>query len=234
MTAESDIYAQVIALLRSTEMGSAWLEIATQFAESDVYLAGGTLRDILLKREVDPKDFDFFLGGSSTENVLNRLGENGVIRSGPFGSPRWFPTEDANTYCDVIPIRSFFNGLWKCEDITDVLNQFDFTANAIALHLRTGVLHDPQNGRRDLAFRVMRAVRFDYPEEPISSISKLTRPAVVWFRILHYAATLGLTIEPVTLRWICRHSGFVQQLEDFVETFSPLHPKALEPIQAAR
>jgi hypothetical protein len=230
MTEEPEIYRQVIALLGRTKLGEAWLEISARFRESDVYLAGGSVRDVLLEREVAAKDFDFFLGGSSTERVFAHLAEKGVMDRGPFGSPRWFPTEDANVYCDVIPIPAFFNGLWTCRDIVDVLNQFDFTANAVAVHLRTGVVHDPQNGRRDLSCRMMRAVRFDYPAEPINS-SKLTRPAVVWFRILHYAATLDLTIEPVTLRWICRHSCFAEQLNDFVETFFPLHPNSLEPIR---
>lgn len=231
MSNEREIYRQVLALLGKTRVGSAWLEISADFGELDVYLAGGSLRDVLLKRDVGPKDFDFFLGGVGIEKVLTRLAVDGTVRSGPFGSPRWFPGEPGIAYCDVIPIEGFFNGLWKCEDIVDVLNQFDFTGNAVALHLRTGVLHDPQNGLRDLSHGVMRAIRFDYPDEPISASSNLTRPAVLWFRILHYAAALGFTIEPVTSEWIHRHSDFANQLDDFGATFFPLHSKALAAIQ---
>jgi hypothetical protein len=233
MREEREIYREVLAMLGHTKLGSAWLEISAQFDELDVYLAGGGLRNILVKRDVDPKDFDFFLGGSGIEKVLARLADTGTIRYGPFGSPRWFPADPSSVYCDVIPIRNFFNGLWRCEDILDVLNQFDFTANAVAVHLRTGVLHDPQNGRRDLTLQLMRAIRFDYPDEPISASNRLTRPAVVWFRILHYAAILGFTIEPVTHEWICRHSGFAEQLDDFVATFFPLHPAALAAVRRA-
>jgi hypothetical protein len=229
MRDEREIYRHVIALLRASTLGCAWLEISAEFSEVDVFLAGGSVRDVLLERDVDPKDMDFFLGGSGIEKVFTHLADTGTIRHGPFGSPRWFPT-GTNVHCDVIPIQGFFNGLWKCEDILDVLNQFDFTGNAVAVHLRTGVVHDPQNGRRDLALRVVRGVRFDYPEEPIGRSIKLTRPAVVWFRILHYAATLDLTIEPVTLEWIRCHSHYAEQLNDFVGFFFPLHPKALAQI----
>jgi hypothetical protein len=231
MDDEQEIYHRVMALLRSTKLGRVWLNISAQFGESEIYLAGGSLRDLLLKPDVDPKDFDFFVGGSGIEMILTVLAENGTIRNGPFGSPRWFPAEDNSVYCDVIPIRSFFNGLWRCEDILDVLNQFDFTGNAVAVHLRSGSLCDPQNGRRDLSRRVMRAVRFDYPDEPISTSTRLTRPAIVWFRILHYAAVLGFTIEPVTLAWIRQHIGFAEQLDEFVATFFPLHPEALAPLR---
>ena len=231
MTEKPEIFPKIVSLLRRSEVGNAWLEISNRFDKADVYLAGGSIRDLLLERDVSPTDFDFFLGGAAQDEILTHLAETGEMRHGPFGSPRWFPSRDANLYCDVIPIAGFFNGLWRCEDILDVLNQFDFTANAVAVHLRTGVLHDPQNGRRDCSLQVMRAVRFDYPDEPISSSIKLTRPAVVWFRILHYAAALGFTIEPVTLEWIRRHSFYASQLSDFVEAFFPLDPKALAQIE---
>lgn len=231
MTEKPEIFPQIVSLLRRSEVGSAWLQISSRFEQADVYLAGGSIRDVLLEREVSPNDFDFFLGGPAQGEILTHLAEIGEIHSGPFGSPRWFPSRGANLYCDVIPLGGFFNGLWRCEDILDVLNQFDFTANAVAVHLRTGVWHDPQNGRRDCSLQVMRAIRFDYPDEPINRSTKLTRPAVVWFRILHYAAALGFTIEPVTLEWIRRHSVYARQLDDFVETFFPLNPKALAQIE---
>jgi hypothetical protein len=231
MTEKLEIFPKIVSLLRRSEVGRAWLQISDRFDKADVYLAGGSIRDLLLERDVSPTDFDFFLGGAAQDEIFSHLAEIGTIHHGPFGSPRWVPSRDANHYCDVIPIGDFFNGLWRCEDILDVLNQFDFTANAVAVHLRTGVLHDPQNGRRDCSLRVMRAIRFDYPDEPISQSIKLTRPAVVWFRILHYAAQLGFTIEPVTLEWMRRHSFYAGQLNDFVETFFPLDPKALAQIE---
>ena len=108
-----------------------------------------------------------FLGGDSTDEILDVLESQGEMVTGPFGSPRWYPTHGTRSSWDLIPIATFWNGLWPCEDIVDVLNQFDFTGNAIAIDVRTGSVYDPQNGRRDMERRTMRAVRFDYPDEPI-------------------------------------------------------------------
>ncbi len=231
MTEASDLYQQILAVLARSKVGLAWAAVSSHLPRLDVYLAGGSVRDILLGRAADLKDFDFFLGGEGVKEAIAALAQRGVVRSGPFGSPRWFLDEEKTVYCDVIPIESFFNGLWRCEDIVDVLNQFDFTANAVAVHLGTGCLHDPQNGRRDVARRLIRAVRFDYPEEPIGPAYQLTRPAIVWFRLLHYAACLGFTIEPVTLEWVIRQRAFLKQMNDFTATFFPLHPEALAPIR---
>lgn len=118
-----------------------------------------------------------------------------------------------------MPIDRFFNGLWRCEDIVDALNQFDFTGNAIAVDLRTGAIFDPQNGRRDMARRILRGVRFDYPDEPIAPGQVLTRPVVLWFRLVYYARLLGLTIEPVTKAWLNAHRAFERWRGEYAATF---------------
>jgi hypothetical protein len=211
--------------------GSEWKALLDLHPQLDIYLAGGCVRDELMGRRTEPKDFDFFIGGSGLDESLRRLAETGQLTRNPFGSPRWYPRPDYLFYYDVIPIGRFFNGLWNCGDITDVLNQFDFTANAVAVNLRTGVFFDPQNGKRDISRRVMRAVRFDYPNEPISSQMSLTRPEIVWFRILHYAAALNLTIEPITLAWLKANENYADSAGRFAELFFPLDPawaKSLE------
>ena len=43
-------------------------------------------------------------------------------------------------------ISRFYNGLWVCQNIVDVLNQFNFTGNAIAMDLRSKEFYDPMNG----------------------------------------------------------------------------------------
>jgi hypothetical protein len=166
-----------------------------------VYLAGGVMRDVLLGNNRPVKDFDFFLGGSAIAQALDRLALAGHLVNGPFGSPRWYPQPDGSPYSDLIPIEKFQAGLWPCEDIVDVLNQFDCTINAVAIDLRTAAIYDPQNGRRDAERRVMRAVRFDRSLVAPSRIG-LAYSVTHWYRFVHYASVLGLEIEPVTLRWL--------------------------------
>src|SRR5438045_2217365 len=104
-------------------------ELLEEHADLDAYLVGGVPRDVALGRVSDPKDFDFILRGPAVGAALDAMSRAGDVRLGPFGSPRWFP-EGAEIYCDVMPVDWFFNGLWRCEDIVDALNQFDFTGNA--------------------------------------------------------------------------------------------------------
>ena len=67
--------------------------------------------------------------------------------------------------------------------------------------------------------RIMRAVRFDYPDEPISSCCSLSRPSVLWIRLIHYAKVLKLEIEPVTIRWLLENSRYLSDVDQFGETF---------------
>lgn len=224
MTDCDDLHRAALEMIRATSGGDTWERLLAHFPRLRVFLAGGALRDMLLSGKREAKDLDIFLTGPDIDAALGKLANEGAMQYGPFGSPRWFPSKGSDFYCDVIPAPRFFNGLWQCEDIVDVLNQFDFTVNAVALDLRTGLFHDPQNGRRDIAKKEMRAVRFDYPEEPITPDAGLTRPAVVWFRILHYATTLGLKVEAVTLNWLREHQHYEAQADHFESLFFSLNP----------
>jgi hypothetical protein len=202
------------------------LELLDRYPAVDCFVAGGVVRDVLLEVPPLPSDIDLFLGGSPVPQLVEDLAMAGTVQRGPFGSPRWTP-DGETSYADVIPLESFYNGLWRCEDIVDALNQFDFTCNAVALDLRSGAFYDPQNGARDARRRSLRAVRFDYPDEPIAPGSDLTRLAVLWFRLLHYARARKLEIEPVTLSWLRASRRYDDREGLFAATFFPFDPKAL-------
>ena len=226
-----EIHENSIQILHSWRGFCVIEDILEEFSELEIFLTGGVLRNIIIGKKQPPNDFDFFIGGKDIDNALNRLKRQGRLEKGPYGSPRWFPPNHDACYCDLVPINSFYNGLWYCEDIIDVLNQFDFTGNAIAINLRTKQFYDPQNGKRDLELGIIKAVRFDYPEEPISQNITITRPAVVWFRILHYAALLSLRIEPVTYNWLIKEYRFKEYEQEFNENLFPLHINALDLIK---
>ena len=229
------LFEEARLLFRSWAGYDTLADVMGSLPELDIYLAGGILRDIVLGREPSPTDFDLFLGGDDVDTALNHLKGRGELALGPFGSPRWHPNpaDRSTPYCDVIPIARFFNGLWRCQDIVDVLNQFDFTGNAIAVDMRTGAFYNPQNGIRDLLQRTMRAVRLDYPDEPIMPGHTLTRMTVLWFRIFHFAARLGLSIEPVTMDWLKRNRQFAARAEEFESVFFALHPDALNDLRSS-
>ncbi len=231
MNAGATTHTRLVRGLFDAPGGSEWRDLVNGSTELEIFAAGGCVRDLLFPRPDKPKDFDIFLAGSGVPRALEKLARAGRLEYGPFGSPRWFPDPRSSFYCDVIPIARFFNGLWPCENITDALNQFDFTANAVAFNLRTGEFFNPQNGVRDLERRIMRAVRFDYPAEPIAPGLTLSRPEVVWFRILHYAALLELAPDPVTLRWLRGNRPYASNAACFESLFFPLHPRWLSPLE---
>jgi hypothetical protein len=187
--------------------------------ELAVYLAGGVIRNSVLGTPHPDKDFDFFLGGTPIDRALTIFRQHGVLDATPFGSARWHPSGDPDRYADLIRIDEFRPGLWRCEDIVDVLNQFDFTASAMAFDLRTGAAYDPQNGFRDLTRRTMRMIRFDFPDTPFNPGEALTMRAILWFRILHYARVLGLAIEPLTLEWLRANRAYARHADAFRTTF---------------
>lgn len=216
-----DVHAAVQTLLRGWG-GFPGLQAAMRTCpRTEVYLAGGAVRDLIRSAQRPPRDFDLFLGGFDVAAFVDVLHRRGTVRCGPFGSPRWFPGDAGTHYADVIPIEHFHNGLWKCRDMVDVLNQFDFTANAVGVDLRRARLFDPQNGVRDGREGVLRAVRFDYPDEPISAQTHITRPCVLWFRLLHYSSELGLDIEPVTRGWLRKNRHFSRDAAEFARLFFP-------------
>jgi hypothetical protein len=223
--------ARVLDTLRGREpLAGLWAALERR-PRLTCFAAGGIVRDMLL--DDPPRDVDLFIDGDEVAAFLDALDRQGELRRGPFGSPRFRPRPGAG-YVDIIPIRTFHNGLWPCTDMKDVLNQFDFTCNAVAVDLHADVILDPQNGIRDARARVLRAVRFDYPDEPIAAGGPLSRPGVVWFRLLHYAASKRLDIEPVTLRWLHDNRHHLAQRTTFEETFFALHDDALAPLGDGR
>ncbi len=222
------IFQKILTILTSWTGYSHIVEAMDQFPNMNIYLAGGAVRNVILCRKEKPKDFDFFIRGESYLLAVEKITKHGRILRGPFGSPRWFPESSAAQYCDLVSIARVDHGLGPCRDITDVLRQFDFTGNAIAVDLRTGEIFDPVNGVLDLNSRIMRGVRFDFPSEPIAPGQTLTRPAAQWFRILHYSAKLNLNIEPLTCRWLLENQHYFREYEAFVASYFTPHPQILD------
>lgn len=196
-----------------------------------VFLAGGALRSLALSGALHTKDLDFFVSAMHSGPMLAKLAANGELTHGPFGSPRWRPAGSA-TCIDVMVIEHFDNGVERCHDITSVLRQFDFTANAIAMDLQSGQVFDPVSGLTDCRHRMLRAVRLDYPDEPFVSGAPLTRLDVLWMRLVHYAHKLGFAIEPTTLAWLLANQHRQQHTDTFAQLFFPVAPQAVAAVLA--
>ncbi len=169
-------------------------EVAARF-NFPLYLVGGPLRDILLKREVKDIDLvidgDIFLFAKELAKSLNGKvvfypqfltakieGEGMVIdlartRSEIYERPAQLPK--------VSPAR-----------IEDDLRRRDFTINAIAYDLRKREFFDPFNGKEDLKRGMIRVLH------PRSFIDDPTRI----LRGIRFAKRFGFRMEKDTRRWL--------------------------------
>jgi len=218
VAAGNDAIGRLFTLLEDEAPGRAWI-------------AGGAVRSHVLDGYVHTKDLDVFVHAGAMPSVHALLLRHGRLESTPFGSRRWRPA-GSDVYVDVMEVESFDNGVERCASMDDVLRQFDFTANALAVDIADGAFLDPVGGQRDARARVLRAVRLDYPDEPIVPGASLTRLDVLWFRFVHYAKALDFRFERHTREWVHaqRHRG--DRADAFAAVFFAVAPGAADEVLA--
>jgi poly(A) polymerase len=136
---------------------------AFQRAGHELYLVGGYVRDSLLSGDPD-RDVDATTGALPKEikkllrpqaEYLWTMGE----RFGTIGARVGFYDFEVTTFrADQYTLGSRHPEVRFGESLEDDLSRRDFTINAMAADVNTGVLIDPFGGREDLAQGVIRAV----------------------------------------------------------------------------
>jgi tRNA nucleotidyltransferase/poly(A) polymerase len=169
---------------------------------AEVYLVGGAVRDIILKR--DTKDFDLVARGVEPERLEAWLADHGQVNlvGKTFGVFKWQPAGWAGEAIDVALPRTEHSdtGTGEYRDfsvqsdpklpIIKDLERRDFTINAMAVNLASGELQDPVGGRADITAKLMRAV--GEPHERFrDDLSRV-------LRCLRQACELSFTIERTT------------------------------------
>lgn len=190
------------------------------YAIEDFYVCGGYIRNYILNRK-EEKDIDIFINCSQEElsKFLIYLENFGHVVYGQYGSPRFYLNANEKTYVDIVPFYKFIVSSNPILTIDDLLKNFDFTANAIGINIRTGVIYNPVQGIDDIKNRILRAVRLDFPEKLVSKDVNLSAISVFWFRLLHYQDKLGFTFEKQTKRWIINNAFRIRDLEKFKKYF---------------
>jgi poly(A) polymerase len=124
----------------------------------DLYLVGGTVRDILL--DIEPKDYDFAVSGSGlsfARSFARKITGTYVLLSRKDNEAR--VVKDGTIYD--------FIGIGK-KDILDDLQRRDFTVNAMAINCDTLDFFDPHDGRKDLIKRIIRpTTEFSLDQDPL-------------------------------------------------------------------
>lgn len=151
-------------------------------ANTEVYLVGGAVRDLLTNR-LSP-DFDFAVpsnGISLARTVANALKADFMVLDSERDTGRVVIIEgETYTYLDFAAFRG--------ATLEDDLRDRDFTINAMALNLRDITIIDPLNGATDIRAKVIRAC----------SPNSLTNDPVRILRAVRQAAAFGFTIDKST------------------------------------
>lgn len=193
------------------------LEIIRTLAEAfgarqkQLYIVGGTVRDVLLKRgQSNDADLATDARPDEIKRIVAPTQPNAVVLVGErFGTVR---LHYAN---DIIEITTFRSERYDpdsrkpevCfgDDLVEDLHRRDFTINALARHPLTGQIIDPFGGRQDLEAHVLRAVG-DEPEK------RFTEDPLRLLRAVRFAAQLNFTIEARTTHAILQRAATLQKI----------------------
>jgi tRNA nucleotidyltransferase (CCA-adding enzyme) len=188
----------------------------------ELYEVGGSLRDGLLGRS--SKDVDFLVRGHDIDEllrVLRRYGPAEELRVAgrlvgarfrpPFGPKQGIEVVPPRRETPILPGEDGYTGNphtdFRIEpdahlSVRDDLERRDFTVNAMARDIRSGVWIDPFGGRDDLADRVLRAVHpTAFRDDPLRVLRGVAR-----------CARDGLVPEPATRALMAAESPRITEL----------------------
>jgi tRNA nucleotidyltransferase (CCA-adding enzyme) len=181
---------QRAALMRVQELGV--------ITESNVYLAGGAVRDLISGMPI--RDLDFTVEGNPFR-IVRELEKGGarVVRESErmrFAEIIFAGDVDGSIAAarDEVYARPGTTPEIRWSTIMEDLRRRDFSFNAIAISLNPasrGLLLDPTNGLADLEKREVRALL----------IHSFTNQPVRMLRVLRFAARIGGKLETRTREW---------------------------------
>lgn len=200
-------------------------KIITTFlkAGKEIYIAGGAVRDLIMKREVNDWDFttdaapEVILGLFPDGFYDNKFGTVGVVnpkekkKKNQYGKPIIYEITTFRKEIGYTDKRHPDKVVWG-KTIEEDLIRRDFTINAMALKpiydLRFTIydfkLIDPHGGQKDLKRKLIRAV--GNPNE------RLNEDALRMLRAVRIATQLGFTIEKKTFEAIKKNVDLIDKI----------------------
>ena len=180
-------------------MGVHEVYAAVRAVIEPVYLVGGSVRDVVMRRECHDYDFTTPLVPDRIEELVRAAGRKPYLTGKRFGTVG-FRVDGHSVEVTTFRAREYLPDERKprvefLSDLHDDLARRDFTMNAMALH--DSELIDPFGGQSDIASRVIRAVgdpRARFAEDPIRVL-----------RAARFVSELGFSVEPATVEAMRRH-----------------------------
>jgi len=199
-------------------------EFLNTLANAELFLVGGSVRDMLIKRTMREIDFDFVVRGLTHEEIQAWFETKGTLdfTGKQFGVFKFMPNGFNSKNIPFIDIalprteqsQTQSSGGYKEFDvqsdptlpIKDDLSRRDFTINAMAINLQTGELIDLFGGQQDLNEKEIKAV--GNPDDRFrEDLSRM-------LRAIRFASELNFAIEPNTLEAIHNHIQKIQTKEN--------------------
>ncbi|MCC7370834.1 MAG: HD domain-containing protein [Chloroflexi bacterium] len=164
-------------------------------ADRDLYVVGGSVRDLLLGHP--PLDLDFTTNARPAEvkRLLTRARADHIFavgeRFGTIGGVFGEHVVEITTYrSEAYEAGSRKPQVEFGDSLDGDLSRRDFTINAMAIHADSGDLVDPFSGREDLGARLVRAVG--------SPADRFRDDPLRLMRAVRFASRLAFQIEPQT------------------------------------
>lgn len=166
------------------------------------YLVGGTVRDLLLRRQT--RDYDFVVAGvpdSKLVKALERLGHVdfvgrrfGVYKLRPRSSTLLFDIALPRTEQSIKKLGAHRDFVIVSDfrlPIEEDLRRRDFTINAMAVDWKTKELIDPTGGQVDVKREMIRTVG--------AADERFAEDYIRMLRAVRFACELGFAISPATM-----------------------------------
>lgn len=199
----------------------------------EAYFVGGSVRDVLLGRDIHDVDIATSSYPEETKRIFERTVDIGiehgtvlVLENGGEYEITTFRTEDV--YVDYRRPQS----VSFVRSLEEDLKRRDFTVNAFALN-ENGEVIDLFNGLTDLDNKLLRAV--GQPEE------RFNEDALRIMRGLRFAATLNFDIDRATFQAMTTHAPLLEKISierSFIEfdklLMAPYWRKGIEALQATK
>jgi tRNA nucleotidyltransferase (CCA-adding enzyme) len=221
---ESKLTADIVEVLKT----AGELAVSGEHGASDVYLVGGSVRDLVLGRS--PKDPDIVVVGNGTrfawslaEAIKGTVSSISQFGTGIIDSPHGridVATARTETYSEPGSLPVVHSA-----EINLDLRRRDFSVNAMAVALapqKWGTLLDPYHGFGDAARKRLR-ILYDksFQDDP----TRILRAA-------RYAVRLGFTFEVATAEALQRDLHFIDRLSS-ARVLAEIEKILQEPSRAA-
>jgi len=201
-----------------------------------IYEVGGPVRDRLLGVE-KPKDLDLIICGIPVEILKKILRKFGVINlvGQAFGVIKFQPRSTDSVIDISLPRKEHSTGTGHRDfevdfdhtlPVEEDLKRRDFTINALAREIPSGIIIDPYGGRIDLEKRILRIVSdLSFSDDPLRML-----------RGVQFAARFGLTVESETLKAMTDQAHLIETIspERIAEELNKLLEKASKPSEGFR